>query len=159
MSPPPDPPPQGPPPAGATGPLPDNDPRLQGWLERFAADHGGCAGSVHIRHGEILHIGAAHNLPDPVRRITAVVPRGKGMAGLALDQDKAISSCNIKTDTSGNVRPGARAVDAQAAVALPVHDGAGAVRAVVGIAFMREGEIPDDELARLSAAAESLPAI
>jgi hypothetical protein len=141
-----------------SGPAPASDPLLQAWLEAFTRDHGGCAGTVHLRRGEALHIGAAHNIPEPVRRITAVVPSGKGMAGLALEQDRPIVSCNIKTDQSGAVRPGARAVDAQAAVAIPVHDQAGQVRAVVGIAFMREGDVPEDELARLRAAAEALPA-
>jgi L-methionine (R)-S-oxide reductase len=136
---------------------PPNDPLLLAWLAPFVASHGGVAGTVHLRRGDELVMSAAHNIPEPVRRITAVVPRGKGMAGLAFEQDRAISSCNIQTDTSGQVRPGAKAVGAQAAVAIPVHDAAGAVRAVVGIAFMREGEIPDDELARLRAAAEQAP--
>jgi L-methionine (R)-S-oxide reductase len=137
---------------------PPNDPQLLAWLAPFVDSHGGVAGTVHLRRGDDeLVMSAAHNIPEPVRRITAVVPRGKGMAGLAFEQDRAISSCNIQTDTSGQVRPGAKAVGAQAAVAIPIHDAAGAVRAVVGIAFMREGEIPDDELARLRAAAEQLP--
>jgi len=38
-----------------------------------------------------------------------------------------------------------------------VLDGAGAVRAVVGIAFTREGELADAEVSRLSEAAARLP--
>ena len=60
------------------------------------------------------------------------------MAGLALERNRPVSVCNIQTDRSGDVRPGARAVNAQAAAALPIHDPAGDVRAVVGIAFMRD---------------------
>ena len=120
--------------------------------------HGGVAGSVHYRDGEVLRLAAAVNIPEPVRNVTAVVPRGKGMAGLALERNRPVSVCNIQTDRSGDVRPGARAVNAQAAVALPIHDGAGEVRAVVGIAFMRDEELPEAELQTLTAAAANLPA-
>jgi hypothetical protein len=78
------------------------------------------------------------------------------MAGLALQREAPVSTCNLKTDRSGDVRPGAKAVDAHAAVALPVG-GAGAVRAVVGIAYAGEKELADDELDALAHAASALP--
>ena len=57
-----------------------------------------------------------------------------------------------------HVRPGAKAVNAGAGVALPVHDNAsGDVRAVVGIAYRDEREITESQLAALSAAAATLP--
>src|SRR5215471_13613489 len=129
----------------------------QDWLEKFVVEQGGCAGSVHYWNGAALELAAAVNLPEVVKKVTAIVPRGKGMAGLAYERNEAVTSCNIQTDTSGHVKPGARAVDARAAAALPVRDGVGAVRAVVGIAFMREGELPPAELARLDGACGSLP--
>jgi L-methionine (R)-S-oxide reductase len=130
----------------------------QTWLARFIQDNAGIAGSVHVRAGaDELALAASVNIPEPVRKIVMRVPRGKGMAGLALERNTAISSCNIQSDASGQVRPGARAVDAQAAVALPVHDAAGEVRAVVGIAFAGERTINDAELAALAEAASSLP--
>src|SRR5690606_40586038 len=66
-------------------------------------------------------------------------------------------SCNLQTDATGDVRPGARAVDARAAVAIPVRDAHGQLRAVVGIAFLGERELTPSELARLemTAAARS----
>jgi L-methionine (R)-S-oxide reductase len=137
-----------------------SEPQLahQAWLERFIHQHGGSAGSVHLRSGaDELALGATVNIPEPVRKIVLRVPRGKGMAGLALERNAAISSCNIQTDVSGQVRPGARAVDAQAAVALPVHNDAGEVRAVVGIAFADERTISDADLLALADAAASLP--
>ena len=130
----------------------------QAWLERFIRKHGGIAGSVHRRSGpDELALVATVNIPEPVRQVVQRVPRGKGMAGLALERNAAISSCNIQTDTSGQVRPGARAVNAQAAVALPVQTPQGDVRAVVGIAFAREHDLTDAELVALSDAASSLP--
>jgi L-methionine (R)-S-oxide reductase len=55
------------------------------------------------------------------------------------------------------VRPGARAVDARGAVALPVHDAAGAIRAVVGLAWMDERTLSDAEVAAIARDAASLP--
>jgi hypothetical protein len=85
------------------------------------------------------------------------IPRGKGMAGLALERDAPVSTCNIKEDKTGQVRPGARAVDAKAGVALPVHDADGKIRGVVGVAFTDEKALSESELAALGLAAHTLP--
>jgi hypothetical protein len=129
----------------------------QEWLESFVAEQDAVAGTVHVARGEDLYLTAAHNIPPPVVAIVARVPHGKGMAGMAQVQRTPVQTCNLQTDETGNVKPGAKAVDAQAAIALPVLDGAGPVRAVVGIAWSREGEIgPDQEQAMMKLAA-SLP--
>ncbi len=128
----------------------------QTWLTTFVSTHGGIAGTVHRRSGDDLVLSAAVRIPPPVQAIVARVPRGKGMAGLAFERNAPVQTCNLKTDTSGDVRPGAKAVDAQAAVALPVCDARGDVRAVVGIAFMGERELPQSELDVLAQAASGL---
>jgi len=130
----------------------------QVWLQSFVRDNKGMAGTVHRRSGpDELALAAAVNIPPPVQAIVNIVPRGKGMAGLAFDRNEPISTCNIQTDVSGQVRPGAKAVNAQAAVALPVHDAKGSVRAIVGIAFRDEKTLTEAELAALARAAASLP--
>jgi L-methionine (R)-S-oxide reductase len=48
-------------------------------------------------------------------------------------------------------------VDAQAALAIPVRDEAGDVRAVVGIAFLGEREFTDADLDRFESEARALP--
>jgi L-methionine (R)-S-oxide reductase len=131
----------------------------QSWLESFIRDNGGIAGTVHQRlDAENLGLAAAVNIPPPVLEIVKRIPKGKGMAGLAFEHDEPISTCNIKDDTTGRVRPGAKAVQAQAAVAFPVHDDQGQVRAVVGIAYKDDRELTESELAALTAAAMTLPA-
>jgi L-methionine (R)-S-oxide reductase len=128
------------------------------WLEKFIRDNGAVAGTVHERSApEMLTLAAAVNIPPPVMEIVRQVPRGKGMAGLAFEHDEPISTCNIKDDDTGRVRPGAKAVDAQAAVAFPVHDDQGAVRAVVGIAYAEKRELRQSELDQLAAQARALP--
>jgi L-methionine (R)-S-oxide reductase len=130
----------------------------QAWLESFAAAHGAMAGTVHVRRGEDLELVAALNIPPPVVAAVNHVPRGKGMAGLAQVRKQPVQTCNLQTDNSGNIKPGAKAVDARAAVALPVFDPAGEVRAVVGLAFMQEGEIAAEREQAMLNAAASLPA-
>ena len=129
----------------------------QKWLESFIARHDGVAGTVHVQRGEDLYLTAAHNIPPQVIAIVAHVPHGKGMAGVAQVKKEPVQTCNLQTDDTGNIKPGAKAVDAQAAIALPVLDDLGEVRAVVGIAWNKEGEIgPAQEQAMMQLAA-SLP--
>jgi hypothetical protein len=111
---------------------------------------------VHVVKDDLLVIAAAHNIPPKVQEVTARIPLGKGMAGLAWEHDKAISTCNLKEDASGAVKPGAKAVDAKAAVALPVHGGDG-VRAVVGLAWADERDLPDPFVDGIARDAESMP--
>jgi hypothetical protein len=129
----------------------------EAWLKAFLSDHGGIAGTVHLLQGDVLELSSSVNIPPPVVKVTAIIPKGKGMAGLAWERDEVVAVCNIKSDASGDVRPGAKAVDAQAALAIPVHAAAGGLRAVVGIAFMGERNFSDQELKAFEAAAASLP--
>ncbi len=129
----------------------------QKWLESFIAKHDGVAGTVHVQRGEDLYLTAAHNIPPPVITIVSHVPRGKGMAGLAQVRKAPVQTCNLQADETGNIKPGAKAVNAQAAVALPVFDEAGAVRAVVGIAWSKEGEIAQKEEQSLMEQVTALP--
>jgi L-methionine (R)-S-oxide reductase len=129
----------------------------EAWLKTFLSDHGGIAGSVHLLEGDLLKLSSSVNLPPPVVKVTQTIPKGKGMAGLAWERDEVVAVCNLKSDSSGDVRPGAKAVDAQAALAIPVHSPSGGLRAVVGIAFMGERNFSDQELQAFEAAAASLP--
>src|SRR4051812_2003936 len=56
----------------------------------------------------------------------------------------------------GEVRPGGKADDAQAAVALPIHGPEG-VRAVLGLAWMHARGLTPREIAAVAADAEQLP--
>jgi hypothetical protein len=138
---------------------PATDSTLQAWLEAFLAQCSGVAGSVHCLWGDQLQLAAHVRLPPPVVEKTRCIPKGKGMAGLAWERDQVVSTCNLKTDTSGDVQPGAKAVDAGAALAIPVHDERGGLRAVVGIAFAGAREMTEPEQAELEHAAQALPTV
>ncbi|MCA9539456.1 MAG: GAF domain-containing protein [Myxococcales bacterium] len=130
---------------------------VQAWLEAQLAAAGAVAGTVHRRAPDALYLTAAVAIPAPVRAVVARIPEGKGMAGLAWQRREPVIACNLQTDNTGDVRPGARAVEARAAVAIPVLTPAGVVRAVVGFAFADERAIEAPELAALAARAATLP--
>ncbi len=136
-------------------------PHIQDWLKNFMNVQGAVAGTVHwhIQSQEKtgLELVAAVNIPAKVQEIVGWVPPGKGMAGQALAQGVPIQTCNLKDDSSGTVRPGAKAVDAAAAVALPVKSAAGEISAIVGIAYSDQREFSDEDLARLQHAASAVP--
>lgn len=133
------------------------DEKLDGWLRDLLARHGAVAGTVHLVRGDHLEIAAAVNIPPKVQELSATIPLGKGMAGLAWQHDKPIQTCNLQDDSSGAVRPGAKAVDARAAVAIPVHAVSGEVHAVVGLAWADERVLADDVLATIMTDASALP--
>jgi hypothetical protein len=130
---------------------------LEVWLSSFLAANGGVSGTIHLFQEGGLRLASAVNIPEKVQQIVAWVPNGKGMAGLALQHGIPIQTCNLKEDESGAVKPGAKAVDAKGAVAIPVKTFDGTVRAVIGIAFTEERQFTEADLAALTAAAAALP--
>jgi putative methionine-R-sulfoxide reductase with GAF domain len=77
--------------------------------------------------------------------IVKVVPVGKGMAGLAAERKCAVNSCNLQQDTTGDVRPGARATGLAGSVAVPVLSADGRVLGVVGVATRAERTFTTDD--------------
>ncbi|MET3131335.1 L-methionine (R)-S-oxide reductase [Oxalobacteraceae bacterium GrIS 1.11] len=112
----------------------------QTWLEASIASLDAAAGTIHIQRGADLFLTAALRIPPPVIAIVAHVEHGKGMAGSAQVRKAPVQTCNLQDDNSGTIRPGAKAVGAQAAIAIPLLDPAGEVLAVVGFAWQKEGE-------------------
>lgn len=125
--------------------------RLQSLLADLRAD----SGTLHaIGADGALHLRCAIGIPEPVLAIVAVVPVGKGMAGLAAERRCAVNSCNIQQDTTGDVRPGARATGLAGSVAVPVLAADGRVLGVVGVATRAERTFTaDDESAIASRSA------
>lgn len=126
----------------------------QEFLVSLLGHVGGVAGTVHEQRGEDLYLTAAHNIPPPVIAVVTHVSHGKGMAGVAQVRKQPVQTCNLQTDDSGTIKPGAKAVGAQAAIALPVLDDGGEVLAVVGVAWSDERELgPEFEQSMMKLAA------
>jgi L-methionine (R)-S-oxide reductase len=130
---------------------------LEGWLQGVLTEVQATSGTVHLHENGGLRLAAAVNIPPPVQQIVQWVPNGKGMAGLALQRREAVQTCNLQEDQTGNVKPGAKAVNAQAAIAIPVQDPTGDVLGVVGIAFQDEREFTTADIERLTRVVSTMP--
>jgi len=123
-------------------------------LHDALAAHGCSTGTLHLidqTDGQ-LKLAAHVGLPPHVATIVAVVPVGKGMAGLAAERREPVQTCNLQTDTTGDIRPGAKAVPVQASIAVPmIVDGQ--LRGVLGFAKPEYHEWSANELTALAATA------
>ena len=110
-------------------------------LEHFAAD----SGTIHTRAGEFLELAAASpGMPDVVLEKIRTIPIGKGMAGLAAERRAPVDTCNLQTDTTGDVRPGAKATGLQGSICVPCFAGEEVV-GTLGIANHGEREFTPEE--------------
>jgi L-methionine (R)-S-oxide reductase len=121
----------------------------------FRAD----TGTLHLLEPDgLLHLKASSgHFPPPVLSVIQQIPVGKGMAGLAVERAQPVDACNIQTDTSGDVRPGAKATGMEGAIVVPVFDGARVIGAL-GIANRGERNFSDVEKTALIAAGRALAA-
>jgi L-methionine (R)-S-oxide reductase len=122
-------------------------------VRHFAAD----TGTLHILQEDgVLHLKAlSGQFPPPVLAIIQKIPVGKGMAGLAVARGEPVDACNLQTDTSGDVRPGAKATGMEGAIVVPVFDGARVI-GTLGIANRSERIFSDEEKAALIEAGRAL---
>ena len=91
-------------------------------------------GTIHLLGaGGDLELKAHKNLPPPVVDKVKVVPIGKGMAGIAAERKEPVQVCNLQSDTSGVVRPGAKLTQMEGSIACPMLDGETVV-GVLGVA-------------------------
>jgi L-methionine (R)-S-oxide reductase len=115
-------------------------------ISAFQAD----SGTIHLLGADgVLHLTAHHGIPEQVVNIVKIVPVGKGMAGLAVQRMSPVNICNIQTDNSGDVRPGAKATAMQGAIVVPMMSAGKAVGAL-GIANSGERTFTDAETATLA---------
>lgn len=104
------------------------------------------SGTLHLLGDDgRLHLAAgAAGMPPPVLDAIRVIPIGKGMAGLAAERREPVTACNIQTDATGDVRPGAKATGLEGAICVPVLSGGEAVGAL-GVANRAERDFGEDE--------------
>lgn len=133
---------------------------LQEELNAIIAEFGADSGTVHLLGDDgALHLAASSGIPDVVLDRVRIVPIGKGMAGLAAERLHPVTICNIQTDTSGDVRPGAKLTGMEGAIALPMFKGEGQELAgVLGVANRAERTFTEEEQARLIAHGRRLSA-
>ncbi len=122
-------------------------------IAHFHAD----TGTIHLLEADgVLHLKAASDgIPPVVLERVQLVPIGKGMAGLAAERKEPVTVCNIQTDTSGNVKAGAKLTGMEGALVVPILDG-DEVAGTLGIANRAERTFSPEETELLMAAGRVL---
>jgi len=125
---------------------------LSAALESTHARLGTTSGTVHaLRDDGRLHLAAGgEKMPPVVLEKIAVIPVGKGMAGLAVERLEPVTACNLQTDTSGDVRPGALQTGLQGSIVVPILVDGRAVGAL-GVANQHERTFTAEEIELLLA--------
>ena len=118
---------------------------LEAIISRFAAD----TGTIHLVEDGVLILKAHIGVAAQVLQILCKIPIGKGMAGLAVERNEPVLSCNIQVDRTGDVRSGATLTGVRGAVVAPIRDGGGNAVGALGIGVQREHAWCDAEVARL----------
>jgi L-methionine (R)-S-oxide reductase len=99
-------------------------------LAHFRAE----SGTIHeLENGELRLRAHSRGMPPTVLDIIRVIPVGKGMAGLCVERKEPVTACNLQTDTSGDVRPGAKTTGLRGSIVVPMM-AAGEPRGALGIA-------------------------
>lgn len=126
-------------------------------LARIVHELGADSGTIHFLGDDgLLHLAAASpGMPAAVLAVIRAIPVGKGMAGLAVERREPVSACNIQNDTSGDVRPGARATSMAGAIVVPIFCDDDVVGAL-GVANRSERTFTESEITKLLEAGRSL---
>lgn len=83
----------------------------------------GCTtGTLHFLEAEkaLLKLETQIGIPDFIVSKMAIVPVGKGMAGIAAECRKPVEMCNLQTDTSGVARPSAKETKVEGSIVVPL---------------------------------------
>lgn len=116
-------------------------------IERFRSH----SGSIHLCGADgALRLEAARHLPEHVLRLIAVIPVGRGMAGLAVERAAPVTACNLVEDRTGDVRPGAKQAGLRGSIVVPILRAGRAVGAL-GIADRDERTFTEAETGLLMA--------
>lgn len=132
----------------------DANERLVLILKHFACDSGAIH---HLGEDGNLHLKAnGPGMPEFVLEKILVIPVGKGMAGLCVERNAPVDSCNIQTDESGDVQPAAKQTGLQGSIVVPIRDGDGAAVGALGVATMKERTFTEAEIEELLECAKIL---
>lgn len=122
------------------------DPDWQHWLEETLAAFDCVTGTVHVldKGSDLLELKAQVGIPDFLLPKMSRIPVGKGMAGIAAERKEAVQVCNLQTDASGVVRPGAKDTKVEGAITAPMLLD-GVLYGTLGIAKKDPYEFSDEE--------------
>ena len=115
------------------------------------------SGTIHLIGADgMLHLAAATpGFPEALLKTIAIIPVGKGMAGLAVERREPVNACNIQADNSGDVRPGALSTGLAGAIVVPIFRGVEIIGSL-GVANRAERVFASSEIDALLAAGRAV---
>lgn len=120
------------------------------WLQQ-TLDYFDCTtGTLHVLNEDtgVLYLKAQVGVPEFLLPKMSEIPIGKGMAGIAAERKEPVQVCNLQTDASGVVRPGAKDTKVEGAITIPLlRDDK--LYGTLGIAKKEPYEFSDMEVAQL----------
>ena len=133
------------------------EPPWSGVLDRLLAHFECPVGTIHRLEpdGVTLRLTAQRGLPPPVLEKVQSIPVGKGMAGIAAERRAPVQVCNLQTDESGVVRPGAKLTRMEGSIAAPMLRG-DRLHGVLGVAKPHPYEFTEAESSLLLAVGRAL---
>ena len=78
------------------------------------------------------------------------------ISSLVSKRNEPVSSCNIQSDETGSVRPGAKDTGVNGAIVVPIRNAGGEAYGALGIGVRRAYDYTAEETARLLAVATQL---
>jgi L-methionine (R)-S-oxide reductase len=132
------------------------DALLKKITERFDAQ----SGTIHRleKSDGRLKLVAQIGIPEFLLARIGDIPVGKGIAGAAARDLKAVDMCNLQTDTSGIARPDAKMTLMEGALAVPMLVG-GELRGTLGVGKKTAHEWSEAETRELEQIAAKLGAM
>lgn len=122
----------------------------EGWLSDTLHLFDCTTGTLHVLEpsSNILHLKAFTGVPEFLLPKMSEIPVGKGMAGIAAERKEAVQVCNLQTDASGVVRPGAKDTKVEGAITVPLLKDGG-LYGTLGIAKKEPYEFSEEETGEL----------
>lgn len=125
------------------------DPNWQSVVDAAIVEFAGCTGTLHRLDpaDNLLKLIAQRGVPEFVLSKIAVIPVGKGIAGVAAERREPVELCNLQADLGGIAKPDARKTNVQGSLAVPcLHNGE--LRGTLGIGLMTAHDFTDEEKSR-----------
>jgi len=135
----------------------ERDAALQEALRLILADFHSETGTIHLLDAQkqLLQLSAQAGLPPQLLDAVKTIPVGKGIAGQTVAQNKPVTICNLRTDTSGVAKPAARQTGVGGALCVPMRKN-GELVGTFGIGTLRSHEYTPEETRRLEEVASMI---
>ena len=104
---------------------------------------------------QMLQLITQRGLPEFLLPMVSNIPIGKGMAGICAERREAVQTCNLQTDTTGVIRPGAKETKMEGAMTVPILY-EGDLLGTLGIAKPVPYDFSEEETKALSAISHAI---